>query len=269
MAVGMSRSSSLFRGLGRRFRNKGSGRLMLPGITSGNTVEAINYSEALPRIRSIKSELIADRSNRSRRGDYFWLDLYILALLAQENWIYSKNDDLIASDIPWDNQANIPSVSSTIGDAASYAERLQDPKDHLLKALLLSFFGWTLLSTEKKECACGKGKLEDMSVDVLALTTLEIKREGSGDQILIGFNIGVQSDNLDHLERHYSFKEKSVRHENLIIIHLSVGRMYSPGSGKSAGFNLYPPELKQAEQFRANTMAELLDGLINSFNPVK
>lgn len=265
----VSRSVSLFRRRDSIVRNKEYCKLSLPGIISGSTVMAIKYNEALDKIRTLKNKLIqepksyseTDRSN----GRLFWLDLYILALSAQEEMICSVNDGFIASDIPWDTGADIPSVSSTIGDAISYAERLKDPKDHFLKALLLSFSGWTLLSTEKKECACGKGRLEDLSVDVLVQTDLKIDRgkKESGDHPAINFYIGVQSDDQDHLERHYSFKEKSVRHEGLIIIHRSGGYRYG------AYGLMYSPNdnFKQAEQFRANKMAELLEGLVASFNP--
>lgn len=263
----VAKTLSLF-GIGGSFRNKESGRLRLPGIISGSSVTAIKYNEALDKIRTLKNRLLQklnslDQARRSN-GQFFGLNLYILALSAQEKMICSLNDGLIASDIPWDTGADIPSVSSTVGDAVSYAERLKDPKDHFLKALLLSFSGWTLLSTEKKKCACSNGRLQDLSVDVLVQTDLKISRGRAkeyGDHPIINFSIGVQSDDQGHLERHYSFKEKSVRHEGLVIIHRSGvyryeenGCMYSPDDS-----------CRQAEQFRANKMAELLDELIDSF----
>lgn len=266
----VAKALSLFQGRSNIFKNKESGKLRLPGIISGSTVTAIRYNEALDKIKTLKNRFIqelnslgqAERSN----GQFLWLCLYILALSAQEKMICSLNDGLIASDIPWDTGADIPSVSSTVGDAVSYAERLEDPKDHFLKALLLSFSGWTLLSTEKKECACSNGRLQDLSVDVLVQTDLKISRGRAkeyGDHPIVNFYIGVQSDDQDHLERHYSFKEKSVRHEGLIIIHRSAGYRYGVDG------NIYSPSNshRQAEQFRAHKMAELLSGLINSFNP--
>ncbi|MDP3696781.1 MAG: hypothetical protein Q8R55_01990 [Candidatus Taylorbacteria bacterium] len=266
MGAAVSRSLSLFR-RNDGIESKKSGRLSLPGIISGNTVQAIKYGEALNKIRALKDGLIEKLNNLSQSersgGVYFWLELYILALCAQEEWIRSVNDGFIASDIPWDFGADVPSISSTIGDAVSYAERLNDPKDHFLKALLLSFSGWTLLSTEKKECACSKGKLQDISVDVLVQTDLKISRQKKGEKDCptVYFYIGVQSDDQDHLEHHYSFKEKSVRHEGLIIIHRSGGYRY----GEKGDISSPQENFKQAEQFRANKMAELLEGLIGSF----
>src|SRR3989344_4440271 len=148
---------------------------LLPSIIFGNTVEAIDYEDALGRIRNLLKVLTskpmssADRSN----GQWFWSTMYILALYAQERMIDLINDDLIASDIPWDLGADMPLVSSTVGDAVSYAERLRNPEDCFLKALLLSLSGWALLSTEKKECACNGGKLQEVLVDVLAQTSLK------------------------------------------------------------------------------------------------
>lgn len=254
----ISSALSLFGGHGLSFRNKESGKLkLLPGITSTN-VEAISYKDALDRIGVLRSSLIKKLNslhNNERSADqYLWLSSYILAISAQELMIGSMNDDLIASDVPWDKEADIPLISSTVGDAMSYAERLKDPKDHFLKALLLSFSGWTLLSTEKKECACNKGKLQEVSVDVLVNTNMARTKS----LIKIGFFVGVQSDDPNHLESHYSFKEKSVRSEGLIIIHNSQGRMDKEGY-VSFDFN-------QAEQFRSNRMVEILDGLISSFN---
>ena len=151
----VSRSLSLLRGRGISFRNKESGKLGLPQITSSNNVKAIGYKEFLIKINSLRDALDEQLNNIDRStGQYLWLSLYILALSAQERMVDSINDDLIASDIPWDSVADMPSISSTIGDAVSYAERLKDPKDHFLKSLLLSFSGWTLFSIEKKECAC-------------------------------------------------------------------------------------------------------------------
>lgn len=258
VAGAVSRSLSMFSL--DRFRNKDFSRLALPGIVSRNTVQAIKYNEALDKIKDLKNKLIGQLNNLSpsecSSGRFFWLELYILAICAQKEMITSINDGFIASDVPWDLGADIPSVSSTIGDAVSYAERLKDPKDHFLKALLLSFSGWTLLSTEKKECACSNGKLQDISVDVLINVALSTKTGEPSGRPIIAFFVGVQSDDPDHLERHYSFKDKSVRNEGLIIIHRSQGRV---DTNDADYFN-------QADQFRVNKMAELLDGLIGSFS---
>lgn len=230
-------------------------------------IEAISYKEALERIRKLRTFLVAELNKLDRdslsKGNFFWLSTYILALSAQEMMISSVNDGLIASDIPWDSQVNIPSTSATVGDATSYAERLSDPKDHFLKALLLSFSGWTLLSTEKKECACGKGKLQDISVDVLVNTALRV--EPNSNQLSLAFFVGVQSDDQEHLKCHYSYKETRSRDEGLIIIHRSRGHIRPKNS--YAAYYYVEENLNQAEQFRSNKLAEILSGLILSFHP--
>lgn len=253
------------------FNPRGKDKLLiLPGIMSGHRVEAIGYKEALSRIGSLRDTLInkpkvkVDRS----KGDFLWLTIYILALFGQERMIDSVNDELIASDIPWDSEMNMPMTSSVVGDVTSYAERLKDPKDHFLKAMLLSFSGWTLLSTEKKECACGNGKLREILVDVLVQTTLKITMfQGVKMCLQVEFLVGVQSNDQEHLECHYSFKTQSIRHDNLIIVHNSVGEIFKDDKGihrvttENKGF-------KQAEQFKANRMAEILNSQIDSFGGV-
>lgn len=249
-----------------RFRGtKESGKLrLLPGVISGNKVEAIGYKDALSRIRSLRETLInkpLDTVDRSK-SNWFWLAIYILALCAQEKMIDSMNDELIASDIPWDIKPDLPLISSTIGDAISYAERLKDPKDYFLKALLLSFSGWTLLSTEKKECACGNGKLREIPVDVLVNTNIQVNPPNG---LNMEFFVGVQSDDQEHLERHYSFKKQSVRQDNLIIIFSSGGIIFKDSDNIH---RVQPRDSGQAEQFRANRMAEILEGLVGSFRGV-
>ncbi len=232
-------------------------------------VEVIGYKEALSRIKVLKNELINKLAGLEKsKGESFWLSLYTLAICAQEQLISSLNDELISSSIPWDMESNLPLISSTIGDVISYAERLKDPEDYFLKALLLSFSGWTLLSTEKKECACSKGKLQDISVDVLVQTNIQIMKipkEWPLDwqYIDVNFTVGVQSDDQDHLEHHYSFKKQSVRHEGLVIIFSSKGGMFRTEGNRA--FN-YQDGVHQAEQFRADKMAEILDGLVDSFS---
>jgi hypothetical protein len=254
-------------GILNRFRAvKESGKLrLLSGSVLSNTVEAISYKDALKRISNLRDILInkpiglVDRS----KSAWFWLTIYILALYAQERMIESMNDELIASDIPWDSKADFPLISSTAGDVVSYAERLKDPKDHFLKALLLSFSGWTLLSTEKKECACGKGKLQEIPVDVFICT--QVQMNSSLDRLGVRFFVGVQSDDVDHLEHHYSFKQQSVRHDNLVIIYSSNGEIFKD---KEDVYRVQCSNSNQAEQFRANRMAEILDGLVGSFSGV-
>ncbi len=238
-------------------------------------IEILGYKEALERIKVLKNELISKLAGLEKsKGEYFWLCLYTLAVCAQEQLISSLNDDIIASSIPWDTESDLPLVSCTIGDAISYAERLKDPKDHLLKALLLSFSGWTLLSTEKdekgedKECACGNGVLRKIAIDILVQTNMQIMKipkEPPLDWLYIDVNflVGVQSDDQNHLEHHYSFKKQSVRHEGLIIIFSSHGGMFRV---KSDNVIDYQDGLHQAEQFRTNKMEKILDGLIGSFN---
>lgn len=241
-------------------------------IMSGNKIETIDYKKALSGIAVLKNQLIKKLDGLDRsKGEYFWLSLYMLAICAQEQVISSLNDDLIASSTPWDTESDLPLISSTIGDAISYAERLKDPKDYLLKALLLSFSGWTLLSTEKKECACSKGKLQEISVDVLVQTNMQIMKitkEPPLDwpYLDVNFLVGVQSDDQDHLEHHYSFKKQSVRNEGLIIIFSSKGAMFRVKSDSIIDYQ--GDRLHQAEQFRANKMAEILDGLVGSFSGV-
>ena len=233
-------------------------------------VEAIDYKEALKRIKVLKNELIEKSDGRDRsKGEFFWLSLYTLAICAQEQLIYSLNDELISSSIPWDIESDLPLISSTIGDALSYAERLKDPKDYFLKALLLSFSGWTLLSTEQKECACSKGKLQDISVDVLVQTNMQMmkipkERPLDWSYIDVNFLVGVQSDDQDHLEHHYSFKKQSIRHEGLIIIFSSHGGTFRVKSDSVIDYKKVG--VHQAEQFRADKMAEILDEFILSFN---
>lgn len=242
---------------GTFFRTKRSGgRLSLPGITSSNNVKAIGYKEALSGIRSLRGKLVNAFMLQPNRQDFFWLAVYILALYAQEEMIDSINDELIFSDVPWDGRINIPSVSSTVGDAISYAERLKDPKDNFLKALLLSFSGWTLLSTEKKKCACGKGELKEVPVNVLVNSSIQVDET---HRFRVEFFVGVQSDDQDHLEQHYSFKEKSVRDNDLIVIHNSQGVICGDNT------TIFNDTFKQAEQFRADGMAKILNGLIDSF----
>ncbi len=243
-------------------KTKERNRLQLPAIGAGK-VEAIGYKDALGRIRMLRNVLTNQLKNADKSdGKYFWLSLYTLALCAQERMISDMNDDLIASDIAWDKNANIPAVSSTIGDAASYAKRLDKPEDHFLKALLLSFSGWTLLSTESdKECACSQGHLQKISVDVLVNTSMRIVATPDS-RLNIGFLIGAQSDNPGHLEKHYSFKDKSERADNLIIICRSEGRL----SHSLQMPCLYSDQTSQAEQFRADKMTKRLDGLISAFS---
>lgn len=263
----VSRSLSLFKGRGISFRNKESGKLGLPQITSRNTVKAIGYKEFLTKIKNLRDMLSRELDKVDQTtGMYLWLSLYILALSAQERMVDSINDDLIASDIPWDSVADMPSISSTIGDAVSYAERLKDPKDHFLKSLLLSFSGWTLFSTEKKECACGKSNLKEIPVDILVNTSLTTVTDSLSSGLVLSFLIGVKSDDQDHLEGHYSFKKKSVRDDGLIIIHNSQGGVYISTPGRYRSIQVHFNGLNQAEQFRANKMAEILDRLINSFS---
>ena len=264
----VSRSLSLFKGRGISFRNKESGKLGLPQITSGNTVKAIGYKEFLIKINSLRDALDEQLNNIDRStGQYLWLSLYVLALSAQERMVDSMNDDLIASDIPWDSVVDTPSISSTIGDAVSYAERLKDPKDHFLKSLLLSFSGWALFSTEKKECACGKSNLKEIPVDILVNTSLTAVTNSSSSGLALSFVVGVKSDDQEHLEGHYSFKKKSIRDDGLIIIHDSRGGVEACATGRFRPYReMCSDSLNQAEQFRANKMAEILDRLINSFS---
>lgn len=273
MAFGeaVSRSLSGFSFLDR-FRTKESGKLrLLPSSTSGKVIEAIGYKEALDRIRSLRNILINKPRNPVDRskGEWFWLTIYILALYAQERMIDSMNDELIASDIPWDREGDIPLISSTVGDVISYAERLKDPKDHFLKALLLSLSGWTLLSTEKKECACGNGKLQKIPVDVLVNTSVNTRTTLQGalsiEFLSIEFFVGVHADDQDHLKHHYSFKQQSVRHDNLIIIYHSGGIVFKD---KDSIHKVQCKSFNQAEQFRAGKMAEILEGLMSSFSDI-
>lgn len=233
-------------------------------------IETIDYREALRRIAALKNQLIKKLDGLDRsKGEYFWLSLYTLAICAQEKLISSLNDDLIASSTPWDVEVNLPLISSTVGDVASYAERLTDPKDYLLKALLSSFSGWTLLSTEKKECACNKGSLKEISIDVLVQTNLQIMKIPKEQPldwpyVDVNFLVGVQSNDQDHLEHHYSFKKQSVRHEGLIIIFSSKGAMFRVKSDSIIDYR--EDGLNKADQFKADKMATILNGLISSFN---
>lgn len=232
-------------------------------------VEILGYKEALGRISILKNELISKLTNVDKsKGKSFWLSLYTLAIAAQERLISSLNDELVSSSIPWDVESDLPLISSTIGDVVSYAEKLKDPKDHLLRALLLSFSGWALLTTEKTECTCGKGKLEEISVDVLVQTSVQIMRVPNEPPldwpyIDVNFLVGVQSDDQGHLKNHYSFKRQSIRHEGLIIIFSSKGAMFRV---KSDSLIDYEDGFHMAEQFRVGKVAEILDRLVSSFS---
>jgi len=232
-------------------------------------VEAVDYKEALRKIKVLKNELVKKLDGLDRsKGEYLSLSIYALAICAQEQLIYSLNDELISSNVPWDVGSDLPPISSTIGDAISYAERLKDPKDYFLKALLLSFSGWALFCTDDMACACGKGNLRDMSVDVLVQTNMQIMKipkEWPLDwpYIDVNFFVGVQSRDHEHLELHYGFKKQSVKYQGLIIIFSSKGAMFR---GESKEIIYYWRGVEQAEQFRTSKMVEIVDGLISNFN---
>jgi len=201
--------------------NTKADRLLLGSGETENLVVAtkkyktstVDPFEAVTRIKNIV-EAIASSGNSSLA-----LKAYAIALQAQADVLPVLNSNpLLISRVYFEEAFNLPSYSSMSADLISYCRKLE-PKA-MLKAVLDSFSGWAILGIQKFEgCRCS-GDPVNLELKIRAHHSHEIK----DGKFFVEQLLGIESENKEHLEKHYNgFSRKSVASENNIQI-VSISR---------------------------------------------
>lgn len=141
---------------------------------------------------------------QKKSPDFLAAAVYYLALKAQIKVLNYLNEDNFFCQAPWDLKTDLPSHPSLAADVVKYGELFDAP--FRLRAFLCSFSGWTLFNQEiLKGCRCRVAKGENVSLDVMANAILSVKDASLTVKLLVG----IKSDNLDHLIKHYGRNEKN------------------------------------------------------------
>ena len=201
--------------------NTKADRLLLGSGETENLVVAtkkyktstVDPFEAVTRIKNIV-EAIASSGNSSLA-----LKAYAIALQAQADVLPVLNSNpLLISRVYFEEAFNLPLYRSMLADLISYCRKLEP--EAMLKAVLDSFSGWSVLEIQKFEgCRCS-GDPVNLDLKIRAHHSHEI-RDG---KFFIEQLLGVESENKIHLEKHYNgFSRKSVAAEDSIQI-VSISR---------------------------------------------
>lgn len=209
-------------------------------MTRGLNVRILGYAESLERLRGIIPKF--ETQIKTAKDSSFLLPFisFYLALLAHKKALEYLNDKYLNYGLAWDEDIGLPSLPSLVADVGSYIRYL-NPQGGL-RMILESFCGWTLFAKEEIMCACGKRslKLRKVSLEIMLAHILEIKNSS----VVVKQLLGVRTDDMKHLVRHYNFKKPSQRIDNLFMIWLCQNRIKNNGNleGEYLGS-------EQAEQF--------------------
>lgn len=167
--------------------------------------------EAVRQIRNLVKEIAL------RKVDSLALKAYAVALSAQTKVIARLNrEPELVSMVYLDEATGLPLYSNTEADLMTFCQMFEP--EPMLKAILDSFSGWSILGTQKFEgCRCG-----DDSVNLELKIRLHHSHEIKDGRFFIEQLLGVESDNQAHLEKHYGgFSQKSKAQENILIVAVS------------------------------------------------
>ena len=129
-------------------------------------------------------------------------------------------------------------------------ERIFEPEP-MLKAILDSFSGWSVLGIQKFEgCRCG-GDLVNLELKIRLHHSHEVK----DGRFVIEQLLGVESDNQAHLDKHFSgFSRKSKAQENIMVVAISKASIKLEGE-----YQLWVEEEKCANEIKIDQWKAILN----------
>lgn len=206
---------------------------------AGNAkVQTVAPDKAVQQIRSLAKEIAL------RNLDSLALKAYAIALFAQTETIAKLNrEPELISMVYLDKTTGLPVYSNTEADLMTFCQMF-DPEP-MLKAVLDSFSGWSVLGIQKFEgCRCG-GDPVNLELKIRLHHSHEIK----DGRFFIEQLLGIESDNQAHLEKHFSgFSQKSKANEKIMIV--ATSRASISLEGEFHGHDLY--EFRVEEEQRSN-----------------
>lgn len=222
---------------------------------------AIDPFEAVRRIRGIVGAIAGSEAGSASLA----LKAYSIALRAQSAvlQVLNANPELV-SKVHFDNVSGLPSYSIMAADLISCCKKFEP--EPVLKAVLDSFSGWAVLGTQKLEgCRCGSEPV-DIELKIRVHHSHEIK----DDKFFIEQLLGVESENKEHLEKHYGgFNQKSNAGENILIVAVSRASIILAGKDECAQSSRYEfkiEEEKQSDEVDISIWKNILENLKKVFN---
>jgi len=207
--------------------------------------QTIAPNTAIQRINGLAKE-IAWRNV----GDSLALKAYAVALSAQAEAISRLNrEPELVSAVYFDETTGLPVYSNTEADLMTFCHMFEP--EPMLKAILDSFSGWSVLGIQKFEgCRCG-GDLVNLELKIRLHHSHEVK----DGRFVIEQLLGVESDNQAHLDKHFSgFSRKSKAQENIMVVAISKASIKLEGE-----YQLWVEEEKCANEIKIDQWKAILN----------
>ena len=145
--------------------------------------------------------------------------------------------------IPWDGMLKLPSLPTLAADARAFAVLCTLP-NKTAAVLAKSFSGWETFSEETMNCACGSS-MKLKKVPIRIMTTTIVKSEENS--MFLKNLVGVRTEELPHLNNHYSFSEESEDDPMIRVIHKVEARIRLEENAD--GFGASMVNAKSAREF--------------------
>ena len=224
-----------------------------PNLAAQNyQINTFDPFEAVRRIGFIRKEISA-----SRAGFSLAPKAYAFALNAQIKILLALNQNPnLTSRVYFDDVSGLPSFSNMAADLISYCGRFEP--EPILKAVLDSFSGWAVLGVQKFEgCRCS-GEPVNLELKMRVHHSHEIK----DGKFFIEQLLGIESENKEHLERHYNkFSQKSKTGENIVIVAVSKASIKLVGEYGDGWHEFAVEEEKHSDEIDINAWRLFLDRL--------
>ena len=168
-------------------------------------------------------------------------------------------NDNITCDVPWDETLELPSLPTLTADAKSFTAIFK-PEDWRIKSLCDSFSGWSLYATQKELCACNSRlKVRELGIEILVNHILKIEK----GIIFLKQLIGLRSEDLKRLEKHYYEDKVPSRFVDSLLIISDVSATFSPKEGVLAlTWATNPPKQFKIEKFQKQ-IGEITQAFLN------
>ncbi|MBI2676449.1 MAG: hypothetical protein HYX21_00635 [Candidatus Yanofskybacteria bacterium] len=226
-----------------------------PNLANGDyQTNTVDPFEAVTRIKNIVGQIA------SFGQSCLALKAYAIALQAQAVVLPVLNSSpLLVSKVYFDKALNLPSYSPMLADLVSYCSKFEP--EPMLKAVLDSFSGWSVLAVQKfEDCRCN-GDPVTLELKIRVHHSHEVKNS----KFFIEQLLGIESENKEHLQKHYGgFNQKSVADPNIQIVSISRISIQLQGEYGHVLHNSYEfkvEEEKHSDQIDINAWQTLLENL--------
>lgn len=180
---------------------------------------------------------------KSESPEFLAEALLKLLFLTHLELVQAINSKGLAVKIPWDGMLKLPSLPTLAADASAFAVLCSWP-NKTVGILAKSFSGWETFSEETMNCACGSSmKLKKVPIKIMTATI--VKSEESS--VSLKNLIGVKTEDVGHLENHYSFSEVCPEDDLMRIIARSESKIRLENNGN--GFSAEIVSEKSAREF--------------------